>query len=83
MKRIKLGTKVIDKVTGFEGIATSRVEYINGCIQYGVTPKVKKDDTTAYPDSTYVDEGQLELVKKEVKIKTERTGGVRRDAPKR
>lgn len=83
MRKIKLGTKVVDKVTGFEGIATSRVEYINGCIQYGVTPKVKKDDTTAYPDSTYVDEAQLQLVKKEVKIETKRIGGVRRDAPKR
>lgn len=83
MKKIKLGTKVIDKVTGFTGIATSRVEYINGCVQYGVTPKVKKDDTTAYPESTYVDEGQLELIKETVNIKKEQTGGVRRDAPKR
>jgi len=83
MKRIKLGRKVRDKVTGFEGIATSRVEYINGCIQYGVTPKVKKDDRTAYPDSTYVDEGQLELIKEGVKIKKKPLGGVRNDTPNR
>ncbi len=81
MKKFKLGQKVRDKVTGFEGIATSRVEYINGCIQYGVTPKVSKGDLTKYPDSTYVDVDQLEKVESEVKIKTSPTGGLRTDSP--
>ena len=29
--KIKLGIKVRDKVTGFEGIATARIKYLNGC----------------------------------------------------
>ena len=39
---IKLGSKVRDKVSGLVGIAISRTEYINGCIQYSVMPKMKK-----------------------------------------
>ena len=82
MKKFKLGQRVRDLVTGFEGVATSRVEYINGCVQYGVTPKVSKDDKTKYPDSTYVDVDQLEKVKDAVKIKTSPLGGVRKDMPR-
>ena len=39
---ITLGNKVRDKVTGMEGIAVSRVEYLNGCVQYAVQPPYKK-----------------------------------------
>ena len=41
-KEIQLGDRVKDKITGFTGIAVSRTEYINGCVQYTVAPKVKK-----------------------------------------
>lgn len=30
---IKLGTKVRDSITGFEGIVTARAEYLYGCIR--------------------------------------------------
>lgn len=43
MPQIKLGTKVIDTVTGFTGTATSRIEYMTGCTQYGVAPRVGAD----------------------------------------
>ena len=36
---ILLGSQVKDKVTGFEGIAVSRIEYLSGCVQYGVRPR--------------------------------------------
>ena len=33
---IKLGDKVKDYITGFEGIAIAKVFYLNGCISYQV-----------------------------------------------
>jgi hypothetical protein len=42
---ITLGTKVKDEVSGVIGIAVSRTEYLNGCIQYSIQPKLKKGET--------------------------------------
>ena len=36
---IPLGAAVRDRVTGFEGVAISRGEYLTGCTQYGIAPK--------------------------------------------
>ena len=44
MEKIKLGDKVRDRISGFEGIATSRTEYLNGCFQIEITPKLKKSE---------------------------------------
>lgn len=41
---IKLGDLVKDMITGFTGIATSRAEYLFGCVHIGITStKVDKD----------------------------------------
>jgi hypothetical protein len=53
---IKLGTTVTDSVTGFTGVATSRTEYLNGCIRVGVQP-VAKDNKIE--DAFHIDEQQL------------------------
>lgn len=75
-----LGKKVRDTVSGFEGIITSRVEYINGCVQFCVTPKVVKDNIR--PDSEYIDEAQIEIIKEEkVEIESKRTGGHQANTP--
>ena len=79
MDEIRLGLKVRDKVTGFEGIATAKCEYINGCIQYGVTPKIGEDGK--YPDCQYLDYKRLEIVGDGVNIDFEDTGGPMIDAP--
>jgi hypothetical protein len=55
---IKLGTKVTDSVTGFTGIAVSRIEYMTGCTQYGVAPRVAADGKL--PETAYLDESRLE-----------------------
>ena len=74
MKEIKLGSKVRDKVTGFVGIATARTEFLNGCIQYSIQPKVEKDNKV--PEEIAVDVGSLEVIKpKKIKIKKKDTGG--------
>lgn len=81
MKKIPLGSTVKDLVTGLEGIATSRIEYLNGCVQYGVHPKVGADGKPA--DPVWVDVGQLRIVNpgisKEIEVKD--TGG-RQATPK-
>jgi hypothetical protein len=56
----KLGKKAKDKVTGFEGIITSKHIYLTGCAQYGLQPSIDKDGKV--PDMKYFDEGRLEII---------------------
>ncbi len=58
---IELGQKVKDRITGYEGIAIARLEYINGCIQYCVKPN-KLDEKGKIIEGEYIDVGQLEIV---------------------
>lgn len=75
MDEIKLGDKVRCKHTGFVGIAVAKSEFINGCIQYMVAPKVGKDNKIL--EDIGIDSQSLELVKpkKKPKKKKERRGG--------
>ena len=52
-----LGRTVRDKITGFAGVAMGRVEYLTGCNQVLVTPKVKADG--GVEDSRWFDEPRL------------------------
>ncbi len=61
---IKLGSKVRDKVTGFTGIVTTRVEHHNGCIHYGVIGPVNKDGKLE--NSEFFDIGNLEVLDEEL-----------------
>lgn len=36
---LELGSIQRDKITGFEGIVTARIEYLTGCVQYKLTPQ--------------------------------------------
>lgn len=81
MNEIKLGDKVRDKITGFTGIVVAKTEYINGCIQYNVAPKVGKDNKIL--EDISIDEQCLEVIKtKKKKVKKARTGGATRPATK-
>ena len=80
-KQIKLGDKIRDRVTGITGIATSRTEFLNGCIQIELTQKIKKGEKTTL-ESVYgmgFDIGQLEKVdgglNKRKPVKKSETGG--------
>lgn len=81
--QIILGSKVRDRVTGFEGIATARIKYLNGCIQYCVEPVVDKEGKM--PKSHYIDFGQLEIIKisaaEDEKAKEKAPGGVMPNVP--
>ena len=54
----ELGVKVKDIVSGFQGIVTSRTEYLNGCIRYGVEAQELKKDGDAH--ELWFDEAVLE-----------------------
>jgi hypothetical protein len=57
--QIQLGSKVKDRVTGFSGIATARIEYITGCVQYAVTPDSLQDGLPI--DNQWFDECRLDV----------------------
>lgn len=62
---IELGQKVRDVVTGFEGIADCRMEFLNGCVRVSVQPAMKpdKEDGRQYvQESKVFDEQQLEIL---------------------
>jgi len=78
---IKLGDKVKDRYTGFTGIATSKTEFINGCVQVGVSAKVGKDNKI--PEDVGIDQQSLEVLKpKKKKVIKENTGGRNNLVPK-
>lgn len=71
---IKLGDKVRCKITGFVGIAVTRSEFLNGCVQYEVQPKCKKDNKPL--EGLSIDEQSLEVISiKPKKIVKRNTGG--------
>lgn len=55
-----LGDQVKDRVTGFTGIITCRIEWLNGCLRYGVQPQELKDGKRI--DDAAFDEGDLVLI---------------------
>ena len=57
---IRLGQRVRDKITGFEGTVVCRSEWINGCIQFSVQPRVDKDGKL--PEMQWIDEQQCEAL---------------------
>lgn len=57
---IQLGQTVRDRITGFQGVVTGIVNYISGCHQALVTPRVKDDGSAS--DANWYDLQRLELV---------------------
>ncbi len=80
--KIKLGVKVRDKVSGFEGIVGARIVYLNGCIRYELIPRVGEDGKSR--ESEFFDEARIEVVKdgKQVKVERKSTGGYQDDPPR-
>lgn len=39
-----LGMRVRDRVTDFIGIATGKIIFLNGCVQYSIAPKVSRSN---------------------------------------
>lgn len=72
---IPLGSQVEDTVTGFKGTVTSEHIYLNGCVRYGVSPRVKKDGTLL--ESQIIDEPQLKITKRAAPKPVPAAGGPR------
>lgn len=77
---INLGDEVIDKVSGFRGVAVARHTYLNGCARISVQPKV--NDDMKLPDSMSFDEPQLESLTRAVAAPgPQDTGGPEKHMP--
>ena len=60
MSELKLGITARDTVSDFVGVVISRHEYFNGCVRFGLQPKIDKDGKL--PDSQVFEAQQLVLV---------------------
>jgi hypothetical protein len=81
--KFPLGCKLVDIVSGFEGIAVARIQYLNGCLQYCVKPKIKLSEPEKMPDGIYIDESQLKMVEeKAIHVEKRSTGGPQQDTPR-
>jgi hypothetical protein len=58
---IELGDEVKDEVTGFQGIAVARTEWLHGCKRIVIQPPLGKDEELK--DSATFDEPQLVVIK--------------------
>jgi len=79
---IELGQKAKDKVTGFTGVIVSRITYLFGCDQYGLSPEAKDGKLN---DTLYFDEGRIEILGRGIlpgEVQVEKNGGVNRDCPR-
>lgn len=74
MRKIKLGDKVKDKITGFSGVVVAYSKWITGCDTVNVQPTKLRDGKPIEPLS--IDVTQVELIKPKVKKrkKTKRGG---------
>lgn len=77
---LQLGDEVRDEVTGFQGIATARYSYLNGCNRVFVQPKVDKEKMTLPAGATF-DEPQLVVIKAKFATGDNSTGGPEKYMP--
>ena len=77
-----LGKLGKDKVTGFTGIITSKIYYLFGCAQYGMSPKV--DENGKKPQIEWFDTGRVEIIGPGVlpeEVTAAKPGGENREHP--
>ena len=72
---IKLGAKVKDPTTGFEGIAVARTEWVYGCLRWGVQSEQLKDGIPV--EEQWFDDRQLVVVTESKAEPLPITGGPR------
>jgi hypothetical protein len=79
---VKLGQRVRDSISGFEGVVTGRAEYISGCHQALVAPTVTAEG--AFRNSEWFDEQRLQVLNAPaVVLDNGKTPGADRQAPRR
>jgi hypothetical protein len=81
-KKIKLGDRVRDEITGFTGIAIGITEFQHGCTRVGVKSQELHEGKPI--NAEWFDEPQLKVIKKEVvKRGSRRTGGPMPSTPQK
>lgn len=70
---IELGKKYRDRVTGFEGIATARHEYLNGCLRITLTATTLKEGAPLEPQTFDIE--QVDFVDAGIHTVKRDTGG--------
>jgi hypothetical protein len=84
LNMVRMGSRVKDRITGFQGTLTGRAEYISGCTQCLVAPTVKADGSFA--ESQWFDEQRLEVIDVKaapIVLENDKTPGADIAAPKR
>jgi hypothetical protein len=79
---IELGLEGKDKVTGFQGVITSRAQYLTGCDQYNLVPKAQ--DGNLEP-AQWFDEGRIVIVGPGItaaEVTGQKPGGPQREGPR-
>lgn len=79
---IKLGLKGRDKITGFEGIITGKVQYLYGCNQYCLVPPAVNGEIK---NGEWFDEGRIEIIGEGItagEVRADKPGGPNRDCPR-
>ena len=79
---IELGLEGKDKVTGFKGIITGRSQFLTGCDQYNLVPKVQ--DGKLEPVQWF-DEGRIEIIGPGItaaSVAGPKPGGPQREGPR-
>lgn len=68
-----LGKTMRDEVSGFTGIATGKLEWMNGCVQFFLKPKIGDDQKMR--DGEWIDSNQLTVVGDGITMEKRDTGG--------
>lgn len=76
-----LGYKGKDRITGFEGIVTGYVQYVTGCNQLLLAPKVGKDGSAK--EAQWFDQQRVVLSGKPIALDNGKSPGFDKAAPKR
>ena len=76
-----MGQVVRDTLTGIEGTAVGRTEWLFGCVRIAVQPWGSKEGVPF--DVFVVDEPQLEVIEPEAAPKAEPRHGLRSDAARK
>ena len=79
--KLNTGDRVKDPISGFSGIVTCRLDYLNGCTRIAVSPETLHEGKVIDPQ--YFDEPQLIMLEAGVHKGVHETGGDQPAPPSR
>ena len=82
---IQLGSRVRDSITGADGIAVARTEYLYGCVRVGIEAE-SLDEKGKPRDLVWIDEQRIELLEERTpvasRLSSATAGGPQEDPPR-